>query len=794
MALQPDERLTRLEYSDFNQPGAIPVFGHSDHEGASSLTWEQAVRVLRKHQWFLIASVAGLTLAAAALALSMRDAYRPTARVEIDPLGGGFTTLQEIESARSEADQDYLDTQVQILQSDGLAVRVIRALNLYDDPELGGNKGQAEKREPNSSAGMPAVPGTGGSFLKEQLDLATTTPAEAAALGAFRSKLSVNPVRGSRLVEVSFTSHDPKRAQTVTNALVTQFIDQNYRNHYVTTMEASQWLSSQLSDLRQRVAESNEAVAGYQKRFGLVESDEKDVPLGQLMAEVSRQMSDAQADRIQAEAAVKMLDAGQADAVPALRDDVVYQNLQTKYADARGQLAQAETVYGDDNINVKKLKSETDELAAQVEAERGRLIKRVQSTYLTAKAREQMMLQVHEKLHTQMGDASSHLVEYQMLKNEALASAGLYNTLQARLQEAGIYAGLRSGNIRVVDMAPLLLRPTGPHRVLIVSVGFALSVMLALMCTFVWESFDNTVRIPDDIRNWTRLPSLAVVPKIRENGAADRRLVADVTFSGQGKPRESSRPKLFWSRVQSAEAEAIRMLRFALIKQRQARGSMVILVSSPSAGEGKTTVAVNLASVLAQHGKTCLIEGDLRRPMIESALSLHPRAGLGEVLAGKQTISDALIAADSVPGLTVLPMKEAPSSPADLLASDNMRMAVASLRQSFEYVVIDSPPMLSFADARTLALLSDGVVLVIRYGRTTRRAITRSAQLLEDLQAPVLGVVLNDMDLASADYHYFNYGYSWAMSGHKYEQIYQPFVAPAQAEQSKPEKSRGAHA
>jgi capsular exopolysaccharide synthesis family protein len=791
----------RLTRSAPNGAGLADSFRAFDlkatEETPSILTWEQVLRVLRKHRWFLAATIGGLTLLTVVVAFMMRDTFRPIARLEIDPIGGGITTLPEIQNPVSQGDQDYLDTQVQILQSDGLAMRVIRVLHLDQKPEFSDDKNTVAPISPSASLSSPSASLDGGSYLREQLDLASTTRSESSALKHFHQQLTVSPVRGSRVVEVGFSSHDPKVAQAVTNSLIAQFIDQNYRNHYVTTMETSAWLSSQLDDLRNKVAESNQAVTGYQKRYGLVESEARDVPLDQLMGNVSKQLSDAQADRIQAEASARMIDAGNTDAIPALHDDVVYQNLLTSYAQVRSQLAQAQTVYGEENVNVRKLKGQADELAAQVEAERGRLVNRVRSAFEAAKGREQLMVAAREKLRTQMGDASSHLVEYEMLKNNAIANANLYNTLQARLREAGIYAGLRSGNIRVVDMAPALASPTGPHRELIVALGSFLSIFMAVLVAFVWESFDNTVRIPDDIRNWLQLPSLAVVPTIRAIGSRERHTLPDVfptSSLDQATNSNPEYPKLFWCRMQTAEAEAVRTLRGALMIPSAGPAPQVILVSSPSASEGKTTIALNLASVLAQQGKTCLIEGDLRRSMIASALHLNPRLSFADVLSGKQSVRDALMPAPGIDGLFVLPNTSLPQSPADLLASDQMRGTLETLRAEFEHVVIDSPPVLSFSDARTLAALSDAVILVSRCGRTTRRAITRSAELLAGAHANVLGVVLNDMDLASADYHYFNYGYSWAMSGRKYEKIYARFVPPADSSMPEPEKSKGAKA
>jgi succinoglycan biosynthesis transport protein ExoP len=794
--MAPNDELIRGKRLEVRRAEVLPPWSSlANATPGSSLSWEQVIRVLRKHRWLLIAIAGGLTMATLIVALALRNVYQPVARLQIDPVGAGIKTLQEIENPRSQEDVDYLDTQVQVLQSDGLAMRVIRILRLDQNPEFVSKAEVAEARKSSElEAHHGPQPENELAFLREQLELADPTPTEAVALRKFHIRLTVNPIRGSRLIEIAFASNDPKIAQSVTNTLVSQFIDQDYRNRYITTMGASAWLSTQISDLGQKVTQSNRAVADFQKKYGLVDANEENVPIGQLMSAVSHQLGDAQADRIQLEAYMRMIEQGQQDSIPVVRDDVVYQTLLTRYGEVRAQVAQAQTVYGDENANVKKLQNQGDELAAQVEAERTRLINRVRTGFAAAKTREQMVKDWRDKLRVEMGDLGSRMVEYQTLKNEAGANAQLYNTLQTRLREAGIYAGLKSGSIRVVDMAPYLHEATSPHRKLIIALGATLSVFLAFAVVFVRESMDNTVRIPDDIRDWLRLPSLAVLPRIaantpelglpRDHGS----LSLDIEGPGTG-----LYPKLFWYRAQSAEAEAIRGLRASLLDSRSSTQPKVILVTSATAGEGKSTVAINLASVLAQHGNTCLVEGDLRRPMIELAMGLRATAGIVEVLSGRATLKEAIITETGVPGLSVLPVKSLPNNPADLLSSEQMEQVLTTLRKSFDYVVIDSPPIIPFSDPRSLALLADGVILVSRYGSTTRRAITRGAEILNQMQAPLLGVVLNDMDLTSADYHYFNYGYSWRRA--KDESAYaERAVPPTGPDDSGPEKSTGAHA
>lgn len=761
-------------------------------------TWEQVQRVLQKNRRFALVFTLITTAAIAIAAFVIKDIYRPTARLEIDPPGTGINALQEIEYTASTDNQDYLETQAQILQSDALAIGVIRDLGLDHNPELVSKKDLAKYGQPQGP-GKPPAAGSApyGSFLQEQFELADRTPLESIALEVFQRKLSVSPVRNSRLIEVSYASHDPRLAQLVTNTLVTQYMDQNYRNRYTTTMEASAWLSTQLNDLREKVQESNQAVADYQKKYGFVEADDRDVPLAQLMAEVNHQFSDASANRIEAEAYVRMIDLGESDAIPAIRDDQLYQNLMTRFVDARAQLAQARTVYGDENSNVKKLDNEAKELAAQVESERTRMINQVRTAYAAALEREQMLKQSREKLRSQMGDAGSHMVGYKVLKNEALATGELYDTLQGRLKEAGIYAGLGSSNIHIVDLAPKLRKPTAPNRALIIAIGALLSCMLGLVFSFVRESVDNTLRSPDDIKEWIGLASLAMLPKVSGNGDsghAGPQPFRSLSLSGNGSDGKSGVPKLFSGRSHTPEAEAMRDLRTALMLSQPGAPPRIVLVSSPSSGEGKTTIAVNLAIVLASRGTTCLIDGDLRCPMVASAFGLRAKVGLSDVLAGRSSPEEALAKVAGVPRLSVLASGHLPPNPSDLVASEQMEALMIGLRDKFDHVVIDSPPAIPFSDARVLSPLSDVVVLVGRYGTTTRRALTRAAQLFSEVRASVIGVVLNDIDLTSADYRYFNYGCGRSADLEFYDDLKREVNNDSDDSSTAVPKKKGAHA
>ncbi len=729
----------------------------------SDYTWEQALRILRKNRGFAIMIAGTLTALFVAAALMTKDSYRPVARLVIDAPSSGIKTLHEIESTTAADNQDYLETQVQILKSDALAVRVIRDLKLDRNASVNAiSRADGSQNSQKNNASTNADIANGHSSLNEQLQLATLAPAEDAALQSFRKNLSVNVVRNTRLVEVGYAAQDPITAQRVTNAVVTSFIDNGLKHRYSTTMEISEWLSSQLNDLRNKLEASNLAVADYQKKYGLVELDDRDVPMAQLMSEVNHQLSDAQANRIEAEAFVRMIGVGETDSIPIVKDDQLYQNLAMRLSEARGQLAQAKTVYGDANINVKKLEEQASELGGQIEAERARIADRLRTSFAAAKERENLMLRNRERLRAQMGDVSSQLVGYHLLKNEAMANAELYNTLQGRLQEAGIYAGLKSDNIRVVDLATNLHKATSPNRAVLISSGALFACLIGILACFVRESFDNTVRTPDDINSWIGLRSLALLP-----ASADGKRV-ESEGGGFGKELQAKSTSTAYDRENafvlmgplSAGAEAMRDLRTALLSSGSEDIPGVVLISSSMEGEGKTTVALNFALCLTQLGPTCLVDADLRSPALTKAFGIYAKPGLSEALSGEAQLASMLYPTEMCKDLYILPSGQPQESPADVLASPRIHGLCEDLRKRFKYVVIDSPPVIRFSDARFLSRFADEVVLVGRYGITTRRAVQRSAELLSEAHAQVAGFVLNGIDLSSSDYRYFTYGYS----------------------------------
>jgi polysaccharide biosynthesis transport protein len=706
-----------------------------DKKGAE---WLRGLFIIRKH-WRLSALFAAvLMVTVIVVTFTMKPIYEPVARIEVDPPGEQFS----LEGGASGSDSEYLETQAQNLKSDKLAIDVIHRLHLDQNP---GMLGRGDSKPQG-----------------QDLPLYELSPGEYSALHSFRSHLNVKRDTASRLISVRFWSYDAKLAAIVTNTVVQAFIDDTLSDQHDAIMKSSEWLARQLDDIRGRMEQSNRALVEFQKTIGVADVDGNKSTFTERMTELNQQLTQAQADRIQLQALLKSVQAGSPDVLPEIRNNPVVQQLSTRLAEQRSELSQAKVIYGPNHPNVKKLQSQVDELQAQLDAQKTAVLGSIRSSYAAARARENLM-------DSQIKGASSQLSQmarYNDLKKEAAANAELYNSLYARVKEAGIAAASKSSNLRVVDEAHVLDYPTRPNRTLVILVGMLAALLGGVGLAFVREQLDTRIFTPDDVRKWIGGTNVAVVP---------------LFFASNGKQLPSSRRKpqppltapgvdlqlptgvsFLLERPHSPEAEALRSLYTSVMLSRPGNPPQVLVVVSSFPGEGKTTVAVNLAMAMAQHGSTCLVDADLRRGRVAAALGVPKSLGLTDVLNGSSQLDGILVHMPSVPNLTVLPAHAGSPHAGQLACSQRMREVLDELRNKFQFVVVDSAPILPFADGRSLSNLADGLIFVGRSGITTREVVQRSLEMLDQVHAaPVLEFVLNAADLNSPQYRYYSYGYEY---------------------------------
>ena len=679
-------------------------------------------RVLRKRRWTIIATFAIVFVLAVIATLRMTRMYQATSRIAVYPENSNVLGLKDMENATTGEDWDYnvaLETQLSILRSDELALKVIDTLHLDRNPSFMG----ADAVAPSQGIGSA--------------NLGRDPQRVAEMLGTFRRGLTVQVVPRTRVIEISYMHHDPQLAAEIANTLVKTFIEENFRTKYESTSQTADWLSKELSDLQLKVQTSEEKLVRYQKEKGIVGIDEKQNIVTAKLDELNKELTDAQTDRIQKEANYKLAQTG---------DPSVF------------------------------AKMSADSLLEKLRTQQKRLLAKVRDEYLAAVQREKLLTGAFEQQKQEANQLSEAAIEYTSLKRDADTNRNLYQDLLQRLKEASVTAGLRSSNIRVVDVARIPIVPAKPNVPRNIALGFLLGLAGGVGLAFLQESLDTTVANLEELSAITALPALGTIPlQLAANGRRKRLTAGTAAIEEQeaAGPVTHVRPK-------SEAAESYRALRTSILLSSFGAPPKVILVTSALPQEGKTTVSTNSAMVLAQKGgRVLLVDADLRRPGVARALGVRSTAGLSTVLSGVDRVEDAVVPFPQLPNLQILPAGPIPPNPVELLGSTVMKDYIARWRNEYDHIIIDTPPCLSVTDSVVLSVDADRVILVARSGQTPKAALRRASELLMQVNARVMGVVLNAFNLRSADGYYYHYGSKYA------SRYYQ---------QSEEEAKQGAHA
>jgi capsular exopolysaccharide synthesis family protein len=722
----------------------------------SVLPWDQLPReahlldyviILRKHQWLILTFLLTVVTVVTIASFKMKPVYEAAARVEVDKESQNVLRFQDDNAYDDYMDsEDYIETQAKILQSETLALQTIKSLDLGRYPEFGGSVNSLTFAQSGTASKRPAI------------------------LGAFLGGLSVKRVPNSRLIEVRFEAEDPQLAALVVNTHLQDFIEQNFRSKYDATTQASTWLSAELEELRLKVEKSEDERIAYERKNQIWQIDEKQDITTQKLADLSKTVTDAQTALAEREALYRMALSGNVDSLPAARDNTVIQDLVKRKSQLDEDYAEALNQYGPNYPKVQRLAAQQKELDEDLAKQRNLMVETIKTEYDTARSHVAILQEALDRQKAEANDLAEKLVNYHILQHDADSNKQLYDGLLQKLKEAGISAGLRSSNIRVVDPALAPTSPSRPQKARNISLAFLVGLVGGVGLAIFREYLDNTVKSPDDIESLTGLPSLAVVPSLPGLNGHHGKLSR---LAREAAPQAALGPRvelLSYVQPKSQISEAFRALRTSLLLSQAEHPPQVILVTSALPREGKTTAAVNLAVTLAQLGdRTLLMDSDLRKPGVRRALNLTigKEAGLSSYLAGVSTLDEVLIPHPTISNLTALTTGPVPPSPADLLSSHKMREAIAEVRRRFKFVVIDSPPVMAATDAVILSALTDGVLLVVRSGETPKEAFTRTRDLLAAVKCRLLGVVLNAVDSSAPDYYYsyryypYAYGYGY---------------------------------
>jgi len=707
------------------------------------------IRVLVKRKWTVLACLVSIFSVVAIASLKMTPIYEASGSIAVNKPDSGLVNFNNSPTFNLDYyDPTELETEVKILQSDLLALQVVKELGLDRRAEYSGNP-----------AALPSSLDLAPDPL--QADSARTS----ALLNGIKGNLKVTLVPNTRIIEVRYRNPDRDLSAKVVTTLMNTYVENNFKARFESTMQASDWLSKQLVDLQMKVETSQEKLVRYQKEHEILGIDEKQNIITAKLDELNKALTIAESDRMDKEAVYRLVQNGDPDAVAnsagSLSEDtgpgnqsvsVLLETLRTREADLKIQAADLNTQFGPSYPKLAQLNNQIKEVDSQMQAELKKVAGKIHGQYLTALQRESMLHDALEKQKQEANKLNESAIEYSLLKRDVETNRQLYEGLLQKLKEAGVSAGLRSNNFSVVDVARMPQAPVEPNIPRNLAFAFMLGLTSGIGLAFLLEGLDNTVRTTEQAQMISGLAPLGMIPMgsrtTREGGANTKRLVIATS--------KEAVELITQVRPQSQMAESYRALRTSLLLSNLGAPPKVIMVTSALPQEGKTTTSINCAVVLAQKGvRVLLIDADLRRPSIHKTLGLGPRSGLSNVLTGSATLEQAITRAPILANLSVLPAGTPPPNPAELLASANMRDVLTQLREQYDHIVIDTPPTLSVTDAVVLSPRADAIVLVIRSGQTTKQALRRSRDVLMQVNAKVSGVLLNAVDLSSPDYYYY---------------------------------------
>jgi succinoglycan biosynthesis transport protein ExoP len=623
---------------------------------------------------------------------------------------------------------ERLPTEVAILKSNSLLLSVARDRNLANDPAFLGSAGRYQNVDD------PVV--------------------RQRVIGTLQREISVGVIPKTDLVVISCTTGKAQLSADIVNQLVQDYIAHSFQSRADATKRVEAFFSTQLDDLKQQVETSQEQMLELQKKLGVLGFDPKDNQITSTLDELNHAAGAAELGRINAQTRYQVLSSMDPSILDQTGNAYAPSNvsgLRGQLDNARTQLAELETNDGPNNPDVRVLQNRITELNREIGIEENRILSEAKQGYLASLAEE---TQTNAALDAEKATAyklRDDLLQYTLREREFEANRTLYDGLEQRLRTAGVEAGLESTEIEPIDPAYAPLGPSLKPRTGMLMMDAFIMLIFGVILAFLLESLDTGLRSVAEIESVSGLPSLALIPRARRSVSDETSLSTAMRNLGT-----LSSPK-------SQFSEAFRALRTSLLLSVAGGEPQVILLTSATPSEGKTTVSINLACVLAQRNvRVLIIDADLRRPTVHHRFGLNGKVGLTSVLTGSVSLEEAIQTVQEIPQLDVLVSGPVPPFPTEMLSSETMHQLLERCKGIYTHIVMDSPPLLSVTDSVVLARDADAVVMIVRHGKSSKHAMRRARDLLVRSGAPVTGVVLNAVDLNSPEYYayYGYYGYT----------------------------------
>lgn len=732
----------------FSERNVAPLLGMAQAQpsaDAETLDLVEYWRSITKRKWSILGLVILVALLTVLVVYSLRPTYRSTATLMIEQGKSKVVSIEEVYSGVG-ANREYYQTQVEILKSQELARKVVERLKLTTHPDF--DPRQAEDAERDFWLPMDLfkskVPATEEEIAKR-------------VLLRFSNNLQVQPVRNSQLVQVSFTAHDKELAAKVPNTLAEVYIESDLEAKVAMTQKAGAWLTERLGGLRKKLDESERALQDYRDRERIV--DAKGVALSgasKALEEATTSLVGVRAKRAEAESLYNQVQAakqgrgGGYESIPAVLRHPTVQKLKEQEADAERKVADASKRYGPEHPRMQQANAELAAARENTKRQIEIVVAGVYKEYEVARANEQALERAVGQSKYEIQGLNRKEFQLGVLERETQANRQLYDMFMNRFKETNVASDLQSTVARVIDPATVQSIPYAPKKTQIVAIASAVALLVGIMLSLLLDRISNTINTAGEVEARLGLPMLGYLQKM--TGASKKSMKSELAFINDS---------------QSLFAESIRTIRTSILMSALDSPKKVIVITSSVPEEGKTTVSFNMACALAQVKRVLLVDADLRRPKIGRLIGRSNDApGLSHLVSGVSPVSECIYKHESG-GFHILSAGFVPPNPLEMLSSAKFMEVLEKLKEAFDIVLIDSPPVQLVSDAVVLSQVANTVIYVVKADSTPYPLARNGIRRLAMANAPLLGVVLNQLDLERAEKYYGEYSGYGRYGGYK---------------------------
>jgi len=711
--------------------------------------------IIWKRKW-LITILALATLAIAAYkTYSTIPRYTARGTIIIEREDPNILSFEQVFQMPSSWEDDFYQTQYKVLQSKALAEKVAQRLGL--GVTMTAQNGARTEGSPTSASTR-----------------------RRSMISSIQGKIRVSPMKGTRIVEVGFSDPDPKFAADAVNAISDAFIEMNIEARYAATEQATQFLTKQTGILQSEIDGMEKQLQAYGVEKNIVSLGGKETTVGDKLAEMNKSLTEAQIDTAKKQAYYNAIKNASPDYFPETLSNPLIQKRREDYVALNREYQKKLETYRPEYPEMQRLKSEMDGAKKALETETQNLIRTAESDYQAALRRERSLEDVFNRQRNTAALQDSNSISYNSLKAQIDSKRNLLDSLMKRQSETGVSAqlkGLGASNIKILDRAEVPLRPSSPNRNRDMLIGFLVGLMGGVGLAFFLHFVDNSVKTAEDVEKYAKLPALGIVPVFEHSGRKGRELRKGLPMSSlqslPGTPsgsdaNEEQLPDVLSMDLithfspKSSFAESYRAIRTALLLSSTEDHPKTFVVTSPLPSEGKTATISNLAVTLTQAGKrVVIIDADLRKPRQHKIFNIKNINGLTNYLTSNIELR-SILKETPIPLLSLINAGPVPPNPSELLGSEKMAGLLARLKDGFDYIFVDTPPILAVTDAIVLAPRTDGMILIIWGGKTPREALKRVKEKLDLMRIKSIGVILNRVNLEENSYyykhHYYYYG------------------------------------